>query len=197
MTGNFINKLALAATLHLGAVCWFGSSLEVRAATTPTPDALEATFKNPPVAAKPAIWWFWGESVTTEHGITQDLEALKRVGFGGVVIYEQVFADKPDALKSLSPEWLARFRFAAAECARLGMTLEVNVSSGFVAGGPWITPELGMQRLVASETVVDGGKTISLRLPQPPTKLDYYRDVAVLAYPTPAGGEPLLCPSQS
>ena len=135
------------------------------------------------------MWWFWGESVTTDHGITQDLEALKRVGFGGVVLYEQVFGDGPDALKSLSPEWLARVRFAAAECARLGMTLEVNACSGYVAGGPWITPALGMQRLVSSEWQVDGGRKFSGVLPQPPTKLDYYRDVAVLAFPAPAGDD--------
>ena len=151
--------------------------------------SLPSDFVSPPSAAKPAIWWFWGESVITEHGITQDLEALKRVGFGGVVLYEQVFTDRPGALKSLSPEWLARVRFAAAECARLGLTLEVNVSDGYVAGGPWIRPELGMQRLVASETVVAGGQPISESLPQPPTALNFYRDVAVLAYPTPAGGE--------
>lgn len=154
--------------------------------------ALEKVFVAPPAAAKPAIWWFWGESVTTDHGITQDLEALKRVGFGGVVLYEQVFTDRPGALKSLSPEWLARVRFAAAECARLGLTLEVNASDGYVAGGPWISPELGMQRLVASETVVEGGKQISVALPQPPTALNFYRDVAVLAYPAPAGGETKL-----
>ena len=149
----------------------------------------EADFTNPPVEVRPGIWWYWGESVTTDHGITQDLEALKRVGFGGVVVYEQTFSDWPDALKSLSPEWLARLRFAAAECARLGLKLEVNVSDGYVAGGPWITPALGMQRLVASETVVEGGRDISVALPKPPAVLDYYRDVAVLAYPTPAGGE--------
>ncbi len=83
-------------------------------------DTLQRDFLAPPVDAKPAVWWFWGETVTTDHGITQDLEALKRVGFGGVVIYEQTFVDREEALKSLSPEWLARFRFAAAECARLG-----------------------------------------------------------------------------
>jgi alpha-L-rhamnosidase len=151
-------------------------------------DELEKLFQQPSVDAKPAIWWYWGESVVTEHGITQDLEALKRAGFGGVVLYEQVFTDRPGALKSLSPEWLARLQFAAAECARLGLTLEVNVSDGYVAGGPWITPEIGMQRLVASETVVDGGKKISVPLSQPPPVLNFYRDVAVLAYPTPAGG---------
>ncbi len=145
------------------------------------------TFASPPQSARPRVWWFWGETVTTDEGITKDLEALKRVGFGGVVVYEQVFTDRPDALKSLSPEWLARLRFAAAECARLGLSLEVNVGSGYVAGGPWITPALGMQRLVASDIVVDGGRRVEAALPLPPTRLNYYRDVAVLAYPAPAG----------
>ncbi len=158
-------------------------------------DTLRQDFLAPPVNAKPAVWWFWGETVTTDHGITQDLEALKRVGFGGVVIYEQTFVDREDALKSLSPEWLARFRFAAAECARLGLTLEVNCGDGYVAGGPWITPALGMQRLVASQTEVEGGKPISLTLPMPPIKLDYYEDVAVFAFPTPSGGGSTAMPT--
>ncbi|WP_324678133.1 glycosyl hydrolase [Hymenobacter sp. GOD-10R] len=150
-------------------------------------DSLSLAFKQPTANAKPMIWWFWGESTITEHGITKDLEALKSAGFGGVVLYEQVFKDDPDALKSLSPEWLSRVRFAAAECARLGMRLEINSSNGYVAGGPWITPELGMQRLVASETTVAGGRHLALQLEQPPTKLNYYKDVAVLAFPALKG----------
>ncbi len=153
-------------------------------------ESLEQAFLTPSTAAKPAIWWYWGESVTTDHGITQDLESLKRVGFGGVVLYEQVFSDAPDALKSLSPEFMARVRFAAAECARLHLTLEVNTCSGYVAGGPWITPALGMQRLVSSELQIEGGQKFSGVLPQPPTKLGFYQDVAVLAFPSPAGDEP-------
>jgi hypothetical protein len=158
-------------------------------------DALQQDFLAPPAKAKPAVWWFWGETVTTDHGITQDLEALKRVGFGGVVIYEQTFVDRSDALQSLSPEWLARVRFAAAECARLGMTLEVNTGDGYVAGGPWITPALGMQRLVASQVEIQGGKSVSLTLPMPPIKLGYYQDVAVLAFPTPSGGGSTAMPA--
>ena len=155
--------LSVAAVTFVGAIYSFAGE----------PDPLANTFLTPPTSAKPTIWWYWGESVTTDHGITQDLEALKRVGFGGVVLYEQVFGDDPDALKTLSPEWLARARFAAAECARLGLTLELNSSNGYVAGGPWITPELGMQRLVSSEWQVNGGKKFSRLLPQPPTKLDF------------------------
>ncbi len=173
---------------HTLAACTFAARATPSLAAS---DPLAAAFATPPVSAKPTLWWFWGETVTTDHGITQDLEAMRRAGFGGVVIYEQVFTDRPDALKSLSPEWLARFRFAAAECARLSLTLETNISSGFVAGGPWITPALAMQRMVSSEIVVDGGRPVSLPLPQPPTRLDYYRDVAVLAYPAPAGADAL------
>ena len=174
----------VAAATFLGAICGLAGE----------PDSLENAFRVPPTSAKPAIWWYWGESVTTDHGITQDLESLKRVGFGGVVINEQVFADAPDALKSLSPEFMGRVRFAAAECARLDMTLEVNMCSGYVAGGPWITPALGMQRLVSSAMHIEGGQKFSGVLPQPPTKLGFYRDVAVLAFPSPAGDEPDRAP---
>lgn len=153
------------------------------------------SFKSPPVAARPTTWWFWGESVTTEHGITQDLEAMKRVGWGGVVLYEQVFSDAPDAYRSLSPEFMARVRFAAAECARLGLSLELNVGPGYVAGGPWITPELGVQRLVSSELQIEGGTRISRTLPKPPAKLGFYREVAVLAFPSPDGSEPRPAPT--
>ncbi len=90
----------------------FGAPL--RAAGGACYDDIRQAFTVPTSAAKPRAWWFWGESITTEAGVTQDLEALRRVGFGGVVLYEQVFSDSPDALKSLSPEWLSRVRFAAA-----------------------------------------------------------------------------------
>lgn len=125
-----------SSAIAAGTFAAFLSPTSQTLAAAPVSTDLETTFLSPPVSAQPRIWWFWGETVTTEAGITKDLEALKRVGFGGVVVYEQVFTDRPDALKSLSPEWLARLRHAAAECARLGMSLEVNVSSGYVAGGP-------------------------------------------------------------
>jgi hypothetical protein len=182
---------ASGATVALSVLPRISPAAPLPAGLHGNEDALQRSFIDPPVTARPGMWWFWGETITTDHGITQDLEALKRVGFGTAVIYEQVFTDRPDALKSLSSEWMARVRFAAAECARLGLTLEINVGSGYVAGGPWITPELGMQRLVASELQVPGGRKFSGRLPQPPTRLGFYKDVAVLAYSSPAGDEAL------
>ena len=107
----------------------------------PAADLLADSFVAPPDTAKPSTWWYWGESVTTNHGITQDLESLKRVGFGGVVIYEQVFTDRPDALKSLSPEWFARLRFAAAD-AKLG---QPEIRIGFI---PPIATTQALVRLI-------------------------------------------------
>ncbi len=57
---------------------------------------------------------------------------------------------------------------------------------GLQAGGPWITPENAMQTVVFSEVIVEGGnQLIKKQLPQPETKLNYYKDIAVLAFPKP------------
>ena len=57
------------------------------------------------------------------------------------------------------------------------------------SGGPWITPELSMQKLVWSETRVAGPRRFEAMLPRPPAVEDFYRDITVLAFPTPAGEE--------
>jgi hypothetical protein len=54
------------------------------------------------------------------------------------------------------------------------------------SGGPWITPDKAMQKVVSSETPVEGPKHFEGVLPQPPAVGGYYRDIAVLAFPSPA-----------
>lgn len=73
--------------------------------------------------------------------------------------------------------------FAAREAERLGLSFEAHVSNGFVAGGPWITEELGMQMLAATDTLVHGRQSFCGRLSLPQNKYNYYHDVAVLAFP--------------
>ena len=53
------------------------------------------------------------------------------------------------------------------------------------SGGPWITPELSMHRVVWTETSLAGPKHYDGVLPQPKAVKDYYRDIAVFAFPTP------------
>lgn len=132
-------------------------------------------------------WWFHGETETTKEGITADLEAFKSAGIGGVVYYDQVHYKADKALEGFSPEWWKMLRFASAEAARIGLTFELNISNGFVAGGKWITPEYGMQRLVATDTVVKGNQFFVGKIQKPSSSYNYSNDVVVLAFPIPKG----------
>jgi hypothetical protein len=60
----------------------------------------------------------------------------------------------------------------------------MHASDGFaVAGGPWITPDSAMQKIVWSESLVTGGHTIATLLPKPKNYQGYYKDIAVFAIP--------------
>lgn len=108
-------------------------------------DKLWRGFATPQDTARTKVWWFHGQTESTREGITADLEAFKRQGVGGLVFYNQVHGKQTSgALKVFSPEWWQMFVFAAKESKRLGLTFETHVSDGYVAGGPWITPDLGM-----------------------------------------------------
>lgn len=140
-------------------------------------------FSHPQDSTRTKVWWFHGETETTREGITADLEAYKKAGVGGVVYYDQVHGKCENALLAFEPAWWDMLRFAALEAQRIGLSFEINLSNGFVAGGPWITKKLGMQRLTASDTLVNGGKRLSITLPVPGKK--EFWDVAVLAFPAP------------
>ena len=74
------------------------------------------------------------------------------------------------------------------EADRLGLEVNMTNDAGWCgSGGPWIPPELSMQYLVWTETSVEGGKHFDAALPEPQRTANYYRDITVLAFPTPAG----------
>ncbi len=141
-------------------------------------------FLNPPPWAKPWVYWFWLNGYITKEGITADLEAMKRAGIGGVLIMEVDQGTPPGKVSFASPEWRDLFQHVLREADRLGLKVNMNNDAGWTgSGGPWVTPELAMQRIVWSEVTVEGPSHISLTLPQPPTVANLYHDIAVLAIP--------------
>lgn len=148
---------------------------------------LARSFRSPPDSARPWVIWFWINGNVTRDGITADLEAMKRVGIGGVQIMD-VDPDVPAGpVQFGTGVWNAMLDFALAEAERLGLVVELNDDDGWTgSAGPWITPELSMQKVVWSESKITGGQQVTLPLPQPESKLDWYRDITVLAFPTPA-----------
>ena len=160
------------------------------AGMAPANDDLEKGFANPPDSAKPHTWWHWMNGNITKEGITADLEAMKRVGIGGAQIFN-VSEGIPDGpAPFMSAQWLELFRHAAAEADRLGLELCFHNCAGWSSsGGPWITPEHAMQILTVSEHSLRGPAKYDGVITQPETRRDYYREIAVLAFPTPASSK--------
>ncbi|MCC3160408.1 DNA-binding protein [Hymenobacter sp. 15J16-1T3B] len=180
-------------TLALPALSWLPAG-SAWAQSAPTSAAqLQAAFQNPPEAAKPWVFWYWMNAAVTPEGLTADLEAMQQAGIGGAYLMPiRGAGEKPlvtPPAEQLSPRWWQMVRHAMTEADRLGLQLAMHVSDGFaLAGGPWITPELAMQKVVSSETRLSGGRQQTIQLPQPAAVKGYYRDIAVYAYPTPTGG---------
>lgn len=161
----------------------------------------EKNFSNPPATARPWVFWYWMNAAVSKQGITADLEAMKQVGIAGAYLMPIKDTTSPPLFqptaRQLSPEWWGLVKFAMQEAKRLKLQLAMHVSDGFaLAGGPWITPELSMQKLVWTKTWLKKGKAINALLPKPETKEGYYKDIEVLAYPVKTGndfrGQPLI-----
>jgi hypothetical protein len=150
-------------------------------------DSLESGFTNPPDGAKPQTWWQWMNGNITKAGITADLEAMKQIGLGGATVVNLDCGIPRGNVPFMSPEWRDDFKFAVQEADRLGLKLGVENCAGWSSsGGPWNTPTNAMQRLTSSETNAVGPVSFDAVLPQPPVTLGFYRDIAVLAFRTPA-----------
>ncbi|HVU98290.1 MAG TPA: glycosyl hydrolase [Puia sp.] len=161
-------------------------------------------FLNPPVAAKPWVFWYWMNAAVSKEGLHADLLAMKSAGIGGAYLMPINGATNPPQYtpitEQLSPRWWEMVRYAMQQADSLGLQLAMHACDGFaVAGGPWITPALSMQKIVSSRITLYGGKHITKALPQPPALENYYKDIAVFAFPTPAAWDdtarkgPLKC----
>ncbi|MFI5381985.1 MAG: glycosyl hydrolase, partial [Tepidisphaerales bacterium] len=114
---------------------------------------LDQGFAKPPDTARPQTYWFVMDGNFNRAGITADLEAIKRVGLGGVLFMEVDVGIPKGPVKFMSPPWRELFKHANAEAARLGLEITMPASPGWTgSGGPWVKPEQSMQKLVFSET---------------------------------------------
>lgn len=170
-------------------------------------DRLALDFQKPPPAARPWVYWMWMDGNLSREGLTADLEAMQAAGIGGVMIMEVDVGVPKGPVKFMSTEWRQLFKHVVTEAERLGLQITLNAGPGWTgSGGPWVKPEQSMQHLVASAVEIAGPTNFDAVLPRPvprkpyfgtgglPPELlkaqnEFYREVAVLAFPTPAGNE--------
>ncbi|MEY3738873.1 MAG: hypothetical protein RL544_1651, partial [Bacteroidota bacterium] len=151
---------------------------------------IEKDFLQPPQAAKPWVFWYWLHGSVSKKGITADLEAMQKVGLGGAYLMfikdtSSVKINYAPQVQQLSPAWFELVAFAMTEAKRLHLQLGLHVSDGFaLAGGPWITPALSMQKIVFTKQYVKGGVSAPIQLLQPAINEGYYKDISLVAFPT-------------
>ena len=120
---------------------------------------LEKNFQSPPPSAAPWVYWYWYHASVSKEGITADLEAMKESGIAGAYLMTIKGADTAymqPPIEQLTPVWWQMVNYACNEAKRLGIKLAMHVGDGFaVAGGPWITPEMSMQKIVWTEKHIE------------------------------------------
>lgn len=171
-----ILKRFLACSAAIAAPI-FGNAQEI--------SSLEQAFANPPDSARPWVYWCWLNSNVSEEGITADLEAMKRVGIGGVLTLDVDQGTPAGPVKFMDDRWQKLFHHAVREAKRLGMEINMNNGVGyFGSGGPWIPFDKAQQTVVTSEQRITGGQVWTGTLARPVSRPDY-RDIAVLAFKEP------------
>ena len=152
--------------------------------------SLDQGFDDPIMEYGPRTWWHWINERVTKEGITKDLEAMKTMGYKGVHMVNlpqggEAWTVGDDVVGT--DIWYEKVEFAVNECERLGLEFSFGSCPGWVAGGPWVSPEQSMQDIHWRHKFVTGPTRGPIQLPQPNKSRGFYRDVAVLAYPSLPG----------
>ena len=149
---------------------------------------LDDAWKSPSEEAKPWTFWYWMNNNVSKEGIKADLEAMAEHGIGGVYLFSigggKALTEL--AVVSLSDLWWQHIDYTIDQANRLGLKVRLNACDGWAtAAAPQITPELSMQELTWSKMIVEGGEVFDGQVDKPQCKRNYYRDIALLAYPEP------------
>ncbi len=149
--------------------------------------SLAARFADPPESSRLQTWFHWNGDCVTKEGLVADLKAMGEMDIGTAHVFMPAMAHLPRTATPLTPEWFELWETALREARKNNVKLGFHNCPGWSSsGGPWITPENAMKMVVASETDFDpaAGAT-TVKLPQPMTIRDFYRDVSVMAFPIP------------
>ncbi|HEX4782844.1 MAG TPA: glycosyl hydrolase [Candidatus Sulfotelmatobacter sp.] len=130
---------------------------------------LEQSFANPPDDCRIMMRWWWFGPAVTKPELQRELEQMKAEGIGGVEIatlYPLALDDPQTGFHNqqfLSDEHLDAIRFAAATAKKLGLRVDITLTSGWPYGGPHIpvTQAAGALR-VESISVPPGADSVAV-----------------------------------
>lgn len=153
----------------------------------------QETFANPTASVRPWVYYWQLKGNTSKELITRDLENMKEIGVGGLLVFDsRRYWDDYDSkthvpvpleikYEFMSDGWVEMMSWLVSEASRLGLQVSFNISdSGGQLRGPWDMRELGPYELIWTEGNLNGPRQVALDFSIPADK-PYYRDVAALA----------------
>jgi hypothetical protein len=191
---------SLLPAYSIGRYSWAMGGFTTTAADSQARDITRLTvdFVAPPSSSRPGAYWCWLNGDVTRESITYDLEEMKDKGMGRAEIWDVALRDDPDGIYGVGPAFLSdesveMIRHALDEGKRLGIAIGMVASSGWNAGGSWVTPDWAAKALYSSEVKLTGGQSYSGPLPFPELPEEcpkndegepvFSKEVAVLAIP--------------
>ena len=189
-------KISVAIAIILSAIsCTPQNSIE----------ELQRGWENPPLSARNRVWWHWMNGNITKEGICKDLQWMKDTRQGGVHNFDAALGTPTIVDKRLiymDEGWKDAFAYAVKVADSLGLEFTVASAPGWSStGGPWVSEQDAMKKLVWSEAYASGN--VNMSLPEPPhttgafldgapagrgaagTNYEYYEDIAVIAVKLP------------
>ena len=189
-------------TLLTALLALFATPFQAREtnATPPLGD-LAKDFANPPVSARPWVFWMWLRVDTTPEAVTKDLEEMHAKGIAGAILYDSGVGGTPNfsakmvlagkgyhVVKTANYEggridpidrpalesWTPHSRELVRFAAQEAGRLGIKLclTIGLAGTSGPIAPEYGQQKLVWSETAVSGPQHFDAPLPAPDTDVE-------------------------
>ena len=180
--------MRLRSYITLGILCcWLAGHTQIKG----IPQHIVPLEADSYEKAKPWVVWYFMHASYSKEGITADLQAMAENNIAGAYFTPiKAKTDPPlfePAAETLTPEWWEMFRHLVSEAKKYGIQIAMFPNDGFAtAGGPWITPEKSMQKVVYADTTIHVSASVSkvnIRLPQPEVLHNYYEDIQLFAIP--------------
>lgn len=164
----------------------------------PVVDHLREGFRDPPKDARPAVYWLWLNGYVNREHVARELQEFHAQGIRGVLIFDMGARGAAGTIPTEGPAFMsdqsvADIEYAVRVAQRLGMDVQLSVSSSWDMGGSWVEPQHASMGLFSTETAVQGPAQFDEVLPMPPIPAGaprdsdgqpvFRRNVAVLAFP--------------
>ncbi|MFN7934655.1 MAG: glycosyl hydrolase [Bryobacteraceae bacterium] len=154
----------------------------------PSQPSLEESFRNPPLSARPSFYFLLLNGYLNREYLPTELAQYRDAGFGSLTLFDMGARGEKAAQPPAGPEFLSAksaddIAHVIRTAGKLGMDVDLSVSSSWDMGASWVKPEEASMTLLSSHLDIEGPGSFDVPLPLPALPAET---------PKGPGGEPLF-----